>query len=242
MAMIWSGCNFQVKASSPDGIINRHWIVHAQDANTVGTIVRNNVLWFKHAWLRLKRSLFNKKKQIQASHLVHTRFVNIQMAIYPWYMMNHSHVGRPLPRSYLTAGMVLWMPPEKENHARQWCKTQCNLITGWKNNMCVGNCVWLEHNLLPEGIIFSSNAPKWANQRLQTIRVDCRLNLNDWHPRNNFCHWNGQISTHSDWSRSNHFYKPSQELYTGFMLCCVFVVVKLFEIDPWPNTHRILDI
>ena len=52
-------------------------------------------------WLRQVYST----KLIQVPYQVYTRFMNIQITIYPWHIMNNRHVGRPLLRSYLTAGI-----------------------------------------------------------------------------------------------------------------------------------------
>ena len=58
---------------------------------------------------------------------VYIRFMNIQVTIYPCYMMSHSHVGRPPLRSFLTASMEA-TKKGKACTAMMERKAQCNLI------------------------------------------------------------------------------------------------------------------
>ena len=60
------------------------------------------------------------------------KFHNIQITIYPWYIINYRQVRTPPLRSYLTAGMEV----KKEKHAWQWWKIRCNLMLTWWRLIC----------------------------------------------------------------------------------------------------------
>ena len=96
---------------------------------------------------------FIQQKQIQVPYQVYITFMNIHIIISPWHINDLSTLG-DLRQGHIWP--LAWKPPEKEKHARQWWKLQCNLmLIKWKT------IYGLEQGIMTYMYEYNGDTAKW---------------------------------------------------------------------------------